>query len=314
MKHQFLCTWVLIAGLCVVPVVAAQDQTEQPATSSPQGYGNTPPADNPYSQAAPSSNQYVPPELVLPAGTIVIVRLADTLSSDRNKVGDGFTAILDQPLVAQGWVVARRGQTVIGQVAAAQKAGRVKGESQLGVTLTEVGIVDGSQLPVYTELIQTSTNTSPQRAIAGIGAPTGVGAVIGAAAGGGEGAAIGAAVGAAAGITGILSTRGRATELYPETRLTFRLQSPVTVHTQQAQQAFMPVNQSDYAGTERRIGSPRTYRTVEAYPPPYYYPPYYYSPYYYPGWGYYGYYGFGSRIVVGPRAYFGGRGYYRGRR
>jgi hypothetical protein len=315
MKHQFLCALILMVGLCVVPVVAAQNQTDQPAASNPQGYDAADPADSPYSQAAPSANLNVPPELVLPAGTIVIVRLSDALSSDRNKAGDGFTAILDQPLVAQGWVAARRGQTVMGQVAAAEKAGHVKGESQLGVTLTELVMVDGSQVPVRTELIQSSAGPSPQRAVAGIAAPTGIGAVVGAAAGGGEGAAIGAAVGAAAGITGIMSTRGRATVLYPETRLTFRLQAPVTITTQRAQQAFMPVNQSDYGSAEGNAGTRRIYRTVESYPPPpYYYPPYYYSPYYYPGWGYYGYYGFGPTIVVGPRGYYGGRGFYRGRR
>jgi hypothetical protein len=315
MKHQFLCALVLIVGLGLVPIVSAQDRPGEPVAANPPGYSTASPVNSPHSQAMSSANQAVPPELVLPAGTIVIVRLSETLSSDRNQVGDGFTAILDQPLVAQGWVVARRGQTAIGQVVAAQKAGHVKGESQLGVILTELVFVDGNQVPVRTELIQSSTGASPQRAVAGIGAPTGVGAVIGAAAGGGEGAAIGAAVGAAAGITGILSTRGRATELSPETRLTFRLQSPVTITTQQAQQAFRPVDQSDYGSAEGRRSAPRTYRTVESYPPPpYYYPPYYYSPYYYPGWGFYGYYGYGPAIVVGPGAYYGGRGHYRGRR
>ena len=61
--------------------------------------------------------------------------------------------------------------------------------------------------------------------------------MIGAAAGRGEGAAIGAAAGAVASIAGILTTRGRATKIYPETLLTFRLQDPVTINTQQVQQA-----------------------------------------------------------------------------
>jgi hypothetical protein len=139
--------------------------------------------------------------------------------------------------------------------------------------------------------------------------------MIGAAAGRGEGAAIGAAVGAVAGVVGVLSTRGRATELYPETRLTFRLQAPVTINTLQGQQAFRPVNQADYNGVDvRRTAPPRVVGAVESYPAPYYYSPYYYSPYYYPDYGYYGFYGYGPTVFVGPRVYLGNRGFYSHRR
>jgi hypothetical protein len=43
-----------------------------------------------------------------------------------------------------------RGQTVVEQVAAARKAGRVQGVSQLAVELTELMAVDGLQAPVRT--------------------------------------------------------------------------------------------------------------------------------------------------------------------
>jgi hypothetical protein len=252
----------------------------------------------------------MPPELTLPAGTLVLVRLTGTLSSDHNLPGDGFTAVLDQVLVAQGWVVANRGQTVVGRVVTAQKAGRTQGVSQLAVELSELVLADGRQVPVRTQLAQSSAGTSNGRDVVGVGTTAGVGAMIGGAAGGGEGAAIGAAAGALAGIVGVLSTRGRATELYPETVLTFRLGEPVSIQTQQSQQAFRPVNQQDYNGNDGRRNGPRTFRAVETYPPP----PYYYSPYYYPRYGYYGYYGFGPSLFVGPRIIIGGHGYYRRRR
>jgi hypothetical protein len=307
MKHRLVCTLVLTLGLFLVPLVSAQDQTRVP-----------------YPSSETAGDQAVPPELVLPAGTLVLVRLSDPLSSDRNNPGDSFTAVLDQPLVAQGWVVARRGQAVVGQVTAAQKAGRVQGVSQLALELTGVVTVDGSQLSVHTELVQASAGTSQGRDAAAIGTTTGIGAIIGAAAGGGEGAAIGAAAGAAAGIAGVLSTRGQPTVLYPETLLTFRLLDPATITTQQAQQAFRPVNQADYGSTSAVESSPRPLGPTESYPPPYYYPPYYppyyYSPYYYypyyyyPGYGFYGFYGYGPRIFVNPRGYIPGRGFGRHRR
>jgi hypothetical protein len=293
MIYRFLFALVLAVGLCFVPFAAAQGQAAPAAT-----------------QAMPPASQAVPPELVLPSGTLVMVRLTDSLSSDRNRSGDGFTAVLDQPLVAQGWVVARRGQAVLGQVAATQKAGRVQGVSQLAVALNEFVLVDGRQVPVRTELVRSSAGTSRERDAVGVGTTTGIGAVVGAAAGGGEGAAIGAAAGAVAGIAGVLATRGRATELYPETPLTFRLQDPVTITTQEGQQAFRPVNQADYSGSDGRRNATQTHRAIEAYPPP----PYYYPPYYYPGYPAYGFYGYGPTVFWGPRMFSGGRGYYRSRR
>ena len=319
MKVQSLCTLMLAIVLCFAAFATAQDQPNGPAVTNPPRYGNTSPAYRPpYPQASPVGNEALPPELVLPAGTLVVVRLTNTLSSDHNKAGDSFAAILDQPLVAQGWVVAQRGQTVVGQVADAQKAGRIQGVSQLAVELTQLVVVDGAQMPLRTELVQSSTGTSRGRDAAAIGATTGIGAVIGAVAGGGEGAAIGAGVGAAAGVAGVLSTRGRATELYPESVLTFRLQDPVTISTGQGPQAFRPVDRTDYnsnmADEPRNVPQSHPAEVYSPQPPPYYSSPYPYPypyayPYPYPSYGYYGYYG--PTVLIGPHVYFHGH-YYHG--
>jgi len=299
---------VMVAAIALwsLPLLAAQGQTGAPPTTSPQGVGAYPPDAGSYPQNAPYYGSQAPPSLTLPAGTLVQVRLTDTLSSDHNRPGDGFTAVLDQPIISQGWVVSRRGQTAVGRVANAQVAGRVQGVSQLAVELSELILVDGQQVPIRTQLIQTSAGTSRARDAAGVGAVTGTGAIIGGAAGGGEGAAIGAAAGAVAGIIGVLTTRGRPTELYPETMLTFRLEEPVAISTQLSPQAFRAVSSQDYAGRPGNRNPPRDYRPAAVYaPPPYYYPPY---PHY-PVYGYYGYYGYGYAygpgIYVSPRVYIG---------
>src|SRR6266481_9224125 len=240
------------------------------------------------------AGQAVPETLMVPAGTIVLVRINDFLSSDRNRVGDQFTAELEQPLVVNGWVVARRGQMVTGMVKAAQKAGRVTGVSQLGVELTDLTVVDGRQLPVLTELWKGSGGTSHGQDAGAIATTTGLGAAIGAAADWGRGAAIGAGAGAAAGIAAVLLTRGRPTILEPETQLSFRLVDPVRVETGQAQQAFLPVTQEDYQGGRfERRGPRRVAGGYPAYPCGYYSPCYAYPGYFYPGYvGFYGgYYG-----------------------
>ena len=184
--------------------------------------------------------------------------------------------------------------------------------------LTELVLVDGSQAPIQTELIVNSAGASRGQAAGAIGATTVTGATIGAIAHGGEGAAIGAAIGAAAGVVGVLATPRQPTQLAPETRLTFRLQQPVVIRTQQSQQAFQPVTQQDYNNGNLQRNPPR-YSNAEGYPQPQiapYYPPYYWdgaywNNYYYAPYGYYGYYYRSPRIIISPRNYSRG---FRGRR
>jgi hypothetical protein len=279
--------------LGAVPVLAGQARQQQPGPTIEQTPDQSAPATA--SQDVPPS---LPARLTLKAGTVITVRVSQFLSSDRNVPGDSFGAELQQPLVVGGWVVARRGQTVLGHVAVAQKAGRVKGVSQLGVELTYLTLVDGQQLPIQTQLLQTSAGTSRGRDAAAIGSTTGVGAAIGAAAARGEGAAIGAGAGAAAGIAGVLLTRGRPTVIPPETVLTFQLETPVAFSTEHSRVAFRPVNQQDYDNRESLRGRPQ-HLAVAPYPPPPYYPYYWgYYPGFYPGpaffdFGFYRFGGFG---------------------
>jgi hypothetical protein len=274
-------------------------QSDQP-TQGPQ-------SDQP--AQAPPPSQPVPSTLTVPAGTVLVIRTNDFLSTDHSQVGDQFTAVLDQPLVVNGWVVARRGQTIIGKVKDVKKAGRVKGTSELGVELTDITIVDGRQLPILTELWKGSGGTSHGQDAGTIVGTTGVGAAIGAAADWGTGAAIGAGAGLVAGIGAVLLTRGHPTVVPPESQLTFRLVDPVKIDTTQSQQAFWPFTQEDVNGGRfERRGPPRV---AGGYPGPYAYPyayPYgYYAPYYgYPYVGFYGAYGY-SRGYYG-HGYYGHRG------
>ena len=132
--------------------------------------------------------------LVLPAGTIITVEASELLSSDKQQPGDSFAAELHHPLVVDGWVVARPGQTVVGRIAGAKKAGRVKGTSKLSLELEGIVLVDGHQALVETELVENSGPTSHGRDLAAVAITTGVGAAIGSVCGA-KGAAIGAAVG-----------------------------------------------------------------------------------------------------------------------
>jgi hypothetical protein len=177
----------------------SQTQAQQAPSSSQEA--NRPPISQdrvPQNPANDPNEQYGPPPglLTIPAGTVVIMRLNEPLSSDHNQIGDEFSGVLEQPIVVNGWVVARRGQTVVGQVKSVKKAGRVTGTSQLGVELTNLTLVNGEQSPVLTELWKASGGTSHGADGTTIAGGTGLGATIGAAADWGRGAAIGAGAGA----------------------------------------------------------------------------------------------------------------------
>jgi hypothetical protein len=266
----------------------------------PPPQANAQPAPPPQYQA----NDSIPPRLTIKPGTFVTVRLNQWLSSDHNQQGDTFFGSLAEPIIVDGIVVAQRGQQVSGRVTEAQKAGRVEGNSRLGVELTGLTLVDGQQVPLQSQMINRNGNTSTGRDAGAVAGTTALGAAIGASADWGRGAAIGAGAGAAAGIIGVLLTRGHPTVIYPETALTFRIASPVTVATDRAPQAFRYVETKDYGnqGYAARP-APRLAGPVAPAPLPYYGPAYYpYYPYYYGG--------LGLSLYVGPRYY----GYYGGYR
>jgi hypothetical protein len=170
-----------------------------------------------------------PLTVTLPEGTLVQVRLGERLSSDRNVVGDTFFATLDQPLVVDGWVVAERGARLLGHVVEVTQAGRVEGTAQMTLELASLTTADGQKIALRTARFVRKGDTSRRDDAVKIGTGAAIGAIIGAIAGGGKGAAIGAGAGGAAGAGAVLATRGAAAALEAETRLSFRLDAPITI-------------------------------------------------------------------------------------
>jgi hypothetical protein len=255
----------------------------------------------------------VPPQISVPAGTFLTVRVNQVLSSDKNQPGDAFFATLVEPVVANGVVVAEPGQTISGRVAEAQKAGRVEGVARLGLELTSLTAVDGQQIPIHSQLVSRRGDTSVGRDAGAIVGTTALGAAIGAAADWGRGAAIGAGAGLAASTIGVLLTRGRPSVIYPEQILTFRLEAPITVSTTNSPQAFRYIEPGEYDRPQSYPRTPAPY--AGSAPGPYYYGAYGY-PYAYPySYPYYAF-GYGYPYYWGPSVgfYFGrgfyGRGYY----
>lgn len=169
-----------------------------------------------------------PKTVTIPAGTLLTVRVDETLSTEKNGSGDSFKATLDQPLIVDGMVIAERGSRVEGRVVETDPGGRVRGVARMTLELVRLNTSDGQRLRLQTESFAREGERGTKKDAAKIGAAAGIGAAIGAIAGGGKGAAIGAGVGAAAGTGGVMATRGGPAQIPAETRLSFRLREPIT--------------------------------------------------------------------------------------
>jgi hypothetical protein len=197
--------------------------TGAPAAPSAMAPASAAPA--PMTSAADSKT------VTVPAGTTLMVRMIDSVDSDKNRVGDRFRASLEQDLTVDGVVVASRGTDVYGRLAEAKEAGRIQGKSQLKLELTDL-LIDNKLQPIMTGDYEVSGSSRGASTAKRVGGGAAVGAIIGAIAGGGKGAAIGAGVGAGAGTAVQVLTKGEQVHVPSETLLDFRIEQPFTVQLQ----------------------------------------------------------------------------------
>jgi hypothetical protein len=221
------------------PPAAASEPEPAPATNpaeTAEPASMPPPVNEPVIPNLPPLVEMPQPEpppqqqlVTVPEGSRVVVRLVNTLSTNRNRPGDTFEATLEEPLHVDGWLVAPKGSRVEGRVLESTPAGRVKGVAELSFDLVQLTTADGRQVDIRTAPFGQAADASHGDDMKKVGWGAGIGAIIGAIAGGGKGAAIGAGAGAGAGAGTVLATRGKTAVVPTETRLTFRLSQPLEV-------------------------------------------------------------------------------------
>jgi hypothetical protein len=166
--------------------------------------------------------------LTIPAGTVVTVRMIDSIDSSRNRPGQEFDATVDSPVAVDDRVVIPKNSNARIRLVNAQSSGHIKGSSELELELISLA-VNGTPLNVESGYYQQHGASRGKRSAETIGGGAALGAIIGAIAGGRKGTAIGAGAGAAAGTAAQVATRGAAVKVPSETKLDFTLKSPVTV-------------------------------------------------------------------------------------
>lgn len=218
---------ILLAG-CSRRGVDAVQAAENPS-GTPVGYaaGSSAAPTSAPTASTPNSPSATPEPVQIPAGTSVRVRLQTALDTRSNRVGDRFSAVLDEPLVSGDRVIVPKGTLFEGHVTSSKDSGRFKGRAMLALKLDSFSVNGQTYLIRSTS----SARTSPKKhGLAWIGGGSAGGAAIGAIAGGGTGALIGAGAGAAAGTAGSAITGKRHVHLPAEYPLRFSLADSVTLN------------------------------------------------------------------------------------
>ncbi len=223
---------VALLALCLVVGCSGKQNAPASSTENPNAAGGAPGGGSAGGNAAggnaskPAATKPVKETITIPAGTVITVRLGETLSSKTSSVGQGFSATVAEPVAVDGKTVIEKGASARGSVVDAKAMGHFKGGALLEVRLTSVTI-DGKDTSVDTGMVARSVKGKGKRSAGFIGGGAGAGALIGALAGGGKGAAIGAAAGAGAGTAGAAFTGNKEITLPAEMPLTFKLKQPI---------------------------------------------------------------------------------------
>ncbi len=160
-------------------------------------------------------------------GTVLVVRMIDSIDSDVNKPGETFRATLEEPIVVGGNILAPKDTPVTVQLVQVKQSGQLRGEAEIALHLRSLTL-HGETYSLASEFAQVASEGKGGESAKVIGTTAAIGALIGAIAGGGKGAAVGAAAGAGAGVV-VQSVRGKQVRVPSEAVLTFSLEESVTL-------------------------------------------------------------------------------------
>ena len=147
------CTAIRLAllGLGLATALGCDHQAGVPAVTS-EALSSPDEAHLPFDREAQKdgispTSSVIPPGAQLPAGTPVTIRLRTPLSSATAKAKDKFEAVLEEPIIVNDRVLAKRGTVVTGKVIEARPRTRSQGPGYLRLALSTI-LIDGKPVAV----------------------------------------------------------------------------------------------------------------------------------------------------------------------
>jgi hypothetical protein len=211
-------------------VLGCSSKTSEPSSSNAPAESTAPAggAEKSSGGAMSKPKAEAPTPVVVPAGTVLTVRLANAVGSKISTAGQTFTATVATPVEVDGKTVIPAGASASGIVVDAKPLGRFKGGASLQLKLNSVS-VNGSDRAISTSSVVHTEKGKGKRTAVLAGGGAGLGALIGGLAGGGKGAAIGALAGAGAGTGGAAFTGNKDVVLPAESAVSFKLEEPLAL-------------------------------------------------------------------------------------
>jgi hypothetical protein len=164
----------------------------------------------------------------IPAGTVISIRMIDSIDSDVTDAGERFRASIDDPVSVGGTVVIPRNADATVQVARVEQSGAISGSDEIALKLFNI-VVDGRSYELATNYAEVKSSGKGASTAKTTAVTTGIGAIVGGIIGGGKGAAIGAGAGAGTGVA-VSASRGKKLSIPSESRLDFVLRAPLTIN------------------------------------------------------------------------------------
>jgi peptidoglycan hydrolase-like protein with peptidoglycan-binding domain len=181
-------------------------------------------------------------DAIIPADTVISLRMDTGLSSRRSRVGDRFTATVTLPVHVDGRTAIPAGATVHGHVTQVTAAKRMSKPGTLAIDFDELVFPDGTRMkvagvltsddPRMREQIDDENRVSGRpdaRGAVFVGGGGIIGAVLGAVVAGGKGAAVGGVIGAGIGVAGLLLTKGEEADVPPGTPFGLQLRDALVL-------------------------------------------------------------------------------------
>jgi FtsP/CotA-like multicopper oxidase with cupredoxin domain len=196
-----------------------------PATSATQSSTST--ARNGTTTTTTTTTTNAGPQVEIPSGTEMDVRLTNTLNSGTAQVEDRFEGTTLVDVVVNGRTVIPAGSVMRGVVTSVDPATRTNRTAKMTVSFDQV-TVNGRAYPIRGTVTQAIQGEGIKGETGRIATGAGVGAVLGGILGGVKGAILGTVIGGG-GITA--ATEGKELELPQGSVLRVRLDSPVSIPT-----------------------------------------------------------------------------------